>query len=192
MGDSHPGLQARLMSQALRKLSGAIKQSNAVMIFTNQLREKIGVMFGSPETTSGGRALKFYATVRLDVRRITSIKVHGDIIGHRTRVRVTKNKVAPPFRVAEFDIMFGEGISREGDLLDVGLDLGLLNKRGSYYYYDEDLMAQGRENTKEYLAETPEFSEKLEGLIREELAEMTAIPLEVGSGEDEDEDEDEE
>jgi recombination protein RecA len=191
MGDSHPGLQARLMSQALRKLSGAIKQSNAVMIFTNQLREKIGVMFGSPETTSGGRALKFYATVRLDVRRITSIKVHGDIIGHRTRVRVTKNKVAPPFRVAEFDIMFGEGISREGDLLDVGLDLGLLNKRGSYYYYDEDLMAQGRENTKEYLAETPEFSEKLEGLIREELAEMTAIPLEVGSGEDEDEDEDE-
>ena len=138
MGDSHPGLQARLMSQALRKLSGAIKQSNTIMIFTNQLRMKIGVMFGSPETTSGGRALKFYASVRLDVRRITSIKDHGEIVGHRTRVRVTKNKVAPPFRVAEFDIMFGQGISREGDLLDVGLELDLVEKRGSFYYYEGD------------------------------------------------------
>ncbi|HPD42510.1 MAG TPA: recombinase RecA, partial [Anaerolineae bacterium] len=136
MGDSHPGLQARLMSQALRKLSGAIKQSNAVMVFTNQLREKIGVMFGSPETTSGGRALKFYASVRMDVRRVTAIKEQGEIVGHRTRVRITKNKVAPPFRVAEFDIMFGSGISRAGDLLDIGLELGVLDKRGSYYYYE--------------------------------------------------------
>jgi recombination protein RecA len=128
MGDSHPGLQARLMSQALRKLSGAIKQSNTALIFTNQLREKIGVMFGNPETTSGGRALKFYASVRLDIRRITSIKEHGELIGTRTRVRVTKNKVAPPFRVAEFDLMYSEGISREGDLLDVAVDLDVIEK----------------------------------------------------------------
>jgi recombination protein RecA len=171
MGDSHPGLQARLMSQALRKLSGAIKQSNAVIIFTNQLRMKIGVMFGSPETTSGGRALKFYATVRLDVRRIKSIKVKGEVLGHTTRVRVTKNKVAPPFRVAEFDIMFGEGISHEGDLLDVGLNLGILDQRGSYYYYDDDNFAQGRENSKVFFQENPEFADKIEALIREELAE---------------------
>jgi recombination protein RecA len=174
-------LQARLMSQALRKLSGAIKQSNTVMIFTNQLRMKIGIMFGSPETTSGGRALKFYASVRLDVRRIASIKQKGEIIGHRTRVRVTKNKVAPPFRVAEFDIMFGEGISHEGDLLDVGLDLGILDKRGSYYYYDGDNIAQGRENTKTHFQENPEFATKLEQLIREKLIEMNEIPLEMAA-----------
>ncbi len=188
MGDSHPGLQARLMSQALRKLSGAIKQSNTVMIFTNQLRMKIGIMFGSPETTSGGRALKFYASVRLDVRRITSIKDQGEITGHRTRVRVTKNKVAPPFRVAEFDIMFGEGISRSGDLLDVGLDLGVLDKRGSYYYYDEDHFAQGRENAKTYIDETPDFAANLENLIRQQLAETHNIPLKLGAS-DKDEEE---
>ena len=180
MGDSHPGLQARLMSQALRKLSGAIKQSNVVMIFTNQLREKIGVMFGSPETTSGGRALKFYASVRLDVRRVTSIKTQGEITGHRTRVRVTKNKVAPPFRVAEFDIMFGEGISREGDIMDVGLELGIIDKRGSFYYYDGDRFAQGRENAKVYLKENPEFTNTIEGLIRARLSNLKDIPLEVG------------
>ncbi|MBN1876283.1 MAG: recombinase RecA [Anaerolineae bacterium] len=193
MGDSHPGLQARLMSQALRKLSGAIKQSNTIMIFTNQLREKIGVMFGSPETTSGGRALKFYASVRLDVRRVTSIKVQGDIIGHRTRVRVTKNKVAPPFRVAEFDIMFGEGISYEGDMLDVGLDLGVIDKRGSFYYLDGERFAQGRENAKVYLQENPDFAHNIEGLIRQQLAGMTDIPLSVAATDDEETvDEDEE
>jgi recombination protein RecA len=181
MGDSHPGLQARLMSQALRKLSGAIKQSNTIMIFTNQLREKIGVMFGSPETTSGGRALKFYASVRLDVRRVTAIKTQGEVTGHRTRVRVTKNKVAPPFRVAEFDIMFGDGISREGDLMDVGLELDVIDKRGSFYYYDGERFAQGRENAKVYLKENPEFANVLEDLIRKKLADMKDIPLEFGA-----------
>ncbi len=185
MGDSHPGLQARLMSQALRKLSGAIKQSNTIMIFTNQLRMKIGVMFGSPETTSGGRALKFYASVRLDVRRVTSIKQQGVIIGHRTRVRVTKNKVAPPFRVAEFDIMFGEGISREGDLLDVALELGLVDKRGSFYYYDGDRFAQGRENAKTYLRENPELTNTIEQRIREQLSNQGETPPEEDENTDE-------
>ncbi len=187
MGDSHPGLQARLMSQALRKLSGAIKQSNTIMIFTNQLREKIGVMFGSPETTSGGRALKFYASVRMDVRRVTAIKTQGEVTGHRTRVRVTKNKVAPPFRVAEFDIMFGDGISREGDLMDVGLELDVIDKRGSFYYYDGERFAQGRENAKVYLKENPEFANTLEDLIRKKLAEMKDVPLEFGASADIDE-----
>ncbi|HID90101.1 MAG TPA: recombinase RecA [Anaerolineae bacterium] len=168
MGDSHPGLQARLMSQALRKLSGAIKQSNTAMVFTNQLREKIGVMFGSPETTTGGRALKFYASVRLDVRRVTAIKERGVVIGNRTRVRVTKNKVAPPFRVAEFDIIFGKGISREGDLLDLGVEYGLIEKRGSYYGYGGENFAQGRENAKRYLREHPEVAEAIEVAIREQ------------------------
>jgi recombination protein RecA len=169
MGDSHPGLQARLMSQALRKLSGAIKQSNTALIFTNQLREKIGVMFGSPETTSGGRALKFYASVRLDIRRITSIKERGELIGVRTRVRVTKNKVAPPFRVAEFDLMYAEGISREGDLLDMAVELGVIEKRGSYYYGgdEDDYMAQGRENAKEFLRENPDIAVEIETAVRE-------------------------
>lgn len=180
MGDSHPGLQARLMSQALRKLSGAIKQSNAVMVFTNQLREKIGVMFGSPETTSGGRALKFYASVRMDVRRVTAIKEQGEIVGHRTRVRITKNKVAPPFRVAEFDIMFGSGISRAGDLLDIGLELGILDKRGSYYYYEGERFAQGRENAKLYVVENPTFADDIERLIRERLQTLEEVPLKVG------------
>lgn len=180
MGDSHPGLQARLMSQALRKLSGAIKQSNAVMVFTNQLREKIGVLFGSPETTSGGRALKFYASVRMDVRRVTAIKEQGEIVGHRTRVRITKNKVAPPFRVAEFDIMFGSGISRAGDLLDIGLELGILDKRGSYYYYEGERFAQGRENAKLYVGENPTFADDIERLIRERLQTLEEVPLKVG------------
>jgi recombination protein RecA len=189
MGDSHPGLQARLMSQALRKLSGVIKQSNTVMIFTNQLRMKIGVLFGSPETTSGGRALKFYASVRLDVRRIKSIKYQGEVVGHTTRVRVTKNKVAPPFRVAEFDIMFGEGISREGDIMDVGLDLGILDKRGSYYYFEEENFAQGRENAKTHLKENPEFANKIEGLVRQQLTTLEGLPLEVGTMDDDEDSE---
>lgn len=172
MGDSHPGLQARLMSQALRKLSGVIKQSNTVMIFTNQLRMKIGVLFGSPETTSGGRALKFYASVRLDVRRIKSIKAQGEIVGHSTRVRVTKNKVAPPFRVAEFDIMFGEGISHAADVLEVGVEMGIIDKRGSYYYYPgEERIAQGRENAKEELENNLELIQAIENDIRKKLKE---------------------
>jgi recombination protein RecA len=189
MGDSHPGLQARLMSQALRKLSGVIKQSNTIMIFTNQLRMKIGVLFGSPETTSGGRALKFYASVRLDVRRIKSIKYQGEVLGHTCRVRVTKNKVAAPFRVAEFDIMFGEGISHEGDLLDVGLDLGILDKRGSYYYFEDENFAQGRENSKTYFKENPEFADKIEAMIREKLVEMERLPLEMGTNDGEEDEE---
>ena len=167
MGDSHPGLQARLMSQALRKLAGAIKQSNTAMVFTNQLRMKIGVMFGNPETTSGGRALKFYASVRLDVRRITGIKDKGEMIGVRTRVRVTKNKVAPPFRVAEFDIIYGEGISREGDLLDLAVEYGVVDKRGSYYYYQEESLAQGRENAKRALADAPAIAQAIETAVRQ-------------------------
>jgi recombination protein RecA len=167
MGDSHVGLQARLMSQALRKLSGAIKQSNTAMIFTNQLREKIGVMFGSPETTSGGRALKFYATVRLDIRRIESIKSGGDVVGSRTRVRVTKNKVAAPFKEAEFDIMYGTGISYEGDLLDLADQLGLVEKRGAFYRYNDEMIGQGREAAKTFLAEHPDYCRVLDQAIRE-------------------------
>jgi recombination protein RecA len=169
MGDSHPGLQARLMSQALRKLSGAVKQSNTALVFTNQLREKIGVMFGNPETTSGGRALKFYASVRLDVRRISAIKDKGEVIGNRTRVRVTKNKVAPPFRVAEFDIMYDEGISLPGDLLDIAVELDVIEKRGSYYYRDGESLAQGRESAKQYLRDDPDTAEAIEAIIREHL-----------------------
>jgi recombination protein RecA len=167
MGDSHVGLQARLMSQALRKLSGAIKQSNTAMIFTNQLREKIGVMFGSPETTSGGRALKFYATIRMDIRRIQALKQGGEVIGNRTRVRVTKNKVAAPFREAEFDIMYGTGISYEGDLLDLATDLGYIEKRGAFYRYNDELIGQGRENAKVTLGENPDMCVELEQAIRE-------------------------
>ncbi len=167
MGDAHVGLQARLMSQALRKLSGAIKASNTAMIFTNQLRQKIGIMFGNPETTTGGMALKFYASVRLDVRRIESIKRGTEIIGNRVRVTVKKNKVAPPFRVAEFDIMFNEGISRAGDLLDLGVKIGLIEKRGSYYLYNDERLAQGRENAKEAIRQRPELAQELEARIRE-------------------------
>jgi recombination protein RecA len=166
MGDSHPGLQARLMSQALRKLSGAIKTSNTAMVFTNQLRQKIGVMFGNPETTSGGMALKFYASVRLDIRRIEAIKAGGETVGNRTRVRVTKNKVAPPFRECEFDIMYAEGISKEGDVLDLGVAQGLIEKRGSFFVYNGAQMAQGRENAKQVLREKPELCLEIESAIR--------------------------
>ncbi len=168
MGDTHVGLQARLMSQALRKLSGAIKQSNTVMIFTNQLREKVGVMFGNPETTSGGRALKFYASVRLDIRRIQGIKAGGDTVGNRTRVRVTKNKVAPPFREAEFDIMFNEGVSKVGDILDIASNLGVVEKRGAFFRYQDQTIGQGRENAKQYLRENPVIALQIENVVREE------------------------
>ena len=167
MGDSHMGLMARLMSQALRKLSGAIKQTNTALVFTNQLREKIGVVFGNPETTPGGRALKFYSSMRLDVRRIQSIKAGTDIIGSRTRVRVVKNKVAPPFRTAEFDIMHDEGISRSGDILDLAVEYEVIQKRGSFFYYGDDLrIAQGRENAKIYLKENPDVQLEVENTIR--------------------------
>ncbi len=160
MGDSHMGLQARLMSQALRKLTGVVKSSNTSLIFTNQLRQKIGVMFGNPETTTGGMALKFYASVRLDVRRIQSIKQGADVVGNRTRVTVRKNKVAPPFKVAEFDIMYNEGISTEGDILDLGVEYDLVTKRGAYFRYDDELIGQGREAAKAYLQEHPELADR--------------------------------
>ncbi|MEE8392400.1 MAG: recombinase RecA, partial [Anaerolineae bacterium] len=176
MGASHPGLQARLMSQALRKLSGAIKQSNTAMIFINQLREKIGVMFGNPVTTSGGRALKFYASVRLDIRRIAAIKHKGEVIGNRTRVRVTKNKVAPPFRVAEFDINYSEGISKTGDLLDMAVELEEIEKRGSYYYRVGETLAQGRENANQFLREHPDIADQVEAAVRQHLA-LGVAPL---------------
>lgn len=169
MGDSHVGLQARLMSQALRKLAGAVKQSNVSLIFTNQLREKVGVMFGSPETTSGGRALKFYASVRIDIRRIQSIKQGQDNIGNRTRVRIKKNKVAPPFREAEFDIMFNEGISKTGELLDIGTEMGIIEKRGAFYRYDDELMGQGRENSKQFLMENDAIALEIENRVRAEF-----------------------
>ncbi len=168
MGDATMGMQARLMSQALRKLSGAIKQTNTAMVFTNQLRQKIGVMFGNPETTTGGMALKFYASVRLDVRRIESIKVGQEVVGARTRVRVVKNKVAPPFRVAEFDILYNEGISKAGDVLDLGVELGLVEKRGSFYTYNDERIGQGRENAKQALRENPGLALALESLIRDQ------------------------
>jgi recombination protein RecA len=177
MGDSHPGLQARLMSQALRKLSGAIKQSNTAVIFANQLRQKIGVMFGNPETTSGGMALKFYASVRLDIRRIQAIKQSGVVVGNRTRVRVRKNKVAPPFRVAEFDIMYDEGISRAGDVLDYGVEMGVIDKRGSYYSYQDSSLAQGRENTKAVLKGNPSMLREIENLVREVNGLATLPPI---------------
>ncbi len=167
MGDAHMGLMARLMSQALRKLSGAIHQTKTSVIFTNQLRQKIGVMFGNPETTTGGQALKFYASVRLDVRRIQSIKVGSDIIGNRTRVRVVKNKVAPPFKKAEFDIMYNEGISKIGDLLDLAVEAEIVEKRGSFYSYNESRLAQGRENSKEFLHQNPAIVEEIEALVRQ-------------------------
>ncbi len=166
MGDSHVGLQARLMSQALRKLTGAIKASNTCMIFTNQLRQKIGVMFGNPETTTGGMALKFYASVRLDVRRIESIKQGDAVVGSRTRVTVRKNKVAPPFRTAEFDIMYNEGVSTVGDLLDLGVEYDILSKRGAYYRYNEEIVGQGREASKEYLRKNTELAAEIDRLVR--------------------------
>ncbi|NLV74225.1 MAG: recombinase RecA [Chloroflexi bacterium] len=166
MGDSHMGLQARLMSQALRKLTGAIKRSNCAVVFTNQLRMKIGVLYGNPETTSGGNALKFYAAIRLDMRKMEAIKQGGEVIGNRVRVRVKKNKVAPPFRVAEFDIMFDHGISKEGSLLDVGVESGIIEKRGSFFSFGETRLGQGRENVKVFLRDNPEIAAQIEQAIR--------------------------
>lgn len=176
MGDSHVGLQARLMSQALRKLSGAISKSKTIAIFINQLREKVGVMFGNPETTPGGRALKFYSTVRLDVRRIESIKSGNDIIGNRTRVKVVKNKVAPPFKQAEVDIMYGEGISREGSIIDIGTELDIVNKSGAWYSYEGERLGQGRENAKQFMKEHKEIAQVIEQKIREASNLTTVIP----------------
>ena len=166
MGDSHVGLQARLMSQALRKLTAVISKSNCTVIFINQLREKVGVMFGSPETTTGGRALKFYSSVRLDVRRIEALKQSGETIGNRTRVKVVKNKIAPPFKEAEFDIIFGEGISTVGDILDLAADAGIVNKSGAWYAYEGNKIGQGRENTKQYLKEHTEMLQEIEQKVR--------------------------
>ena len=167
MGDSHVGLQARLMSQALRKLTPVISKSNCVVIFINQLREKVGVMFGNPETTTGGRALKFYASVRMDVRRIETLKQGGEMVGNRVRVKIVKNKIAPPFKEAEFDIMFGKGISREGDILDLAANVDVINKSGAWYAYNGEKSGEGRENAKTYLASHPEIMEEVEEKVRE-------------------------
>lgn len=177
MGDSHVGLQARLMSQALRKLTAAISKSRTTAIFINQLREKVGVMFGSPETTPGGRALKFYSSVRLDVRKIETLKQGDEMIGNKTRVKVVKNKVAPPFKQAEFDIMYGKGVSREGSLLDIGANLNVIKKSGAWYSYNDEKIGQGRENAKQFLTEHPDLMEEIEVLIKKELH----IPVQGGS-----------
>src|SRR5512136_231738 len=181
MGDAQMGAMARLMSQALRKLSGAINQTKTSVVFTNQLRMKIGVMFGNPETTTGGNALKFYASVRLDVRRIQSIKVGPDIVGNRTRVRVVKNKVAPPFRTAEFDIMYNEGISKVGDLIDLATQLGIVDKRGAFFSYGDTRLGQGRENSKEFLRQNPAVADEIEAVIRQRATGgEVALPLAMG------------
>ena len=180
MGDTHVGLQARLMSQALRKLTANLNRTNTIMIFINQLREKIGVMFGSPETTPGGRALKFYSSVRLDIRRIESIKDGGEVVGSRTRVKVVKNKVAPPFRQAEFDIMYGKGISREGSVLDLAVDMGIIKKSGAWFTYDGEQLGQGRENAKGFLQDNPE--------VMVEVAEKLRVAAGIGQGAEEDQD----
>ncbi|MFT5598659.1 MAG: recombination protein RecA, partial [Chitinophagales bacterium] len=169
MGDSHMGLQARLMSQALRKLTGNIKRSNTMVIFINQIRMKIGVMFGNPETTTGGNALKFYASVRLDIRRIGAIKRGDEVVGNETRVKVVKNKVAPPFKQCEFEILYGEGSSREGELIDLGVKLGYVNKAGAWYSYGEVRIGQGKDNSRQFLKEHPEMAAEIEHKIREEL-----------------------
>lgn len=182
MGDATMGMQARLMSQALRKLSGVIKQTNTAVIFTNQLRQKIGVMFGNPETTSGGMALKFYASVRLDIRRIQSIKLGSEIIGSRTRVRVVKNKVAAPFRSAEFDIMYDEGISKSGDILDLATELEIVTKRGSFYSYGDLRLGQGRENSKEFIKANPQLGNEIEMAVRQQAA-SGDLPLAIGGSE---------
>ncbi|MNI40777.1 recombinase A [compost metagenome] len=180
MGDSHVGLQARLMSQALRKLSGAINKSNTIAIFINQLREKIGVMFGNPETTPGGRALKFYSSVRLDVRRVESIKMGNDVVGNRTKIKVVKNKVAPPFKQADVDIMYGEGISKEGSLVDIGTEMDIVNKSGAWYSYEGERLGQGRENSKQFLKEHQDIALLIENKIREasNLSTIVAAPTE--------------
>lgn len=169
MGDSHVGLHARLMSQALRKLAGAISKSNCVAIFINQLREKVGIMFGNPETTTGGRALKFYATIRIDIRKGETIKQGTDVIGNRTRAKIVKNKVAPPFRLAEFDMMYGSGISHEGTLIDIGVNMDIIQKSGSWYSYNGERMGQGKENVKEYLKQNPAIAQEIDKLIRDTL-----------------------
>lgn len=182
MGDSKMGLQARLMSQALRKLTATINKTNTVCIFINQLREKIGVMFGNPETTTGGNALKFYASVRLDIRRVSQIKDGDAAIGNRAKVKVVKNKVAPPFRVAEFDIIFGEGISKTGEIIDMGVELGIVQKSGSWFSYDSNKLGQGRDTVKQLLNDNPDLSNEIEGRIRAKIAEMQSsgtIPVEV-------------
>ena len=180
MGDSHVGLQARLMSQALRKLTAVISKSNCTVIFINQLREKVGVMFGNPETTTGGRALKFYSSVRLDVRRIESLKQAGEVIGNRTRVKVVKNKIAPPFKEAEFDIMFGKGISREGDLLDLAANANIIAKTGAWYAYKGQKIGQGRENAKQYLLDNPDVYDEVEKTVRDHYFEAEATDQESG------------
>jgi recombination protein RecA len=187
MGDSHVGLQARLMSQALRKLTGTLSKSNTIAVFINQLREKIGVMFGSPETTPGGRALKFYSSVRLDIRRIESIKDGVEVVGNRTRVKVVKNKVAPPFKQAEFDIMYGRGISREGSLLDIAVDLGIAKKSGAWYTYEGEQLGQGRENAKQFLADNPELMVEFNERIRQQVGLAEAVDDALGSIPEDDE-----
>lgn len=189
MGDSHMGLQARLMSQALRKLAGAINKSKTVLIFINQLREKIGVMFGNPETTTGGRALKFYASVRMDIRKIENIKQDGEFKGSRARVKVVKNKVAPPFREAEFDIVYGEGISKAGNILDMAVNLDIIEKAGSWFSYNGERIGQGRENVKKYLQDNPDILEEVEAKVREDFAKAFEQSLgeELPSAEDDDE-----
>ena len=189
MGDSHVGLQARLMSQALRKLTGVISKSNCTVVFINQLREKVGVMFGNPETTTGGRALKFYASIRMDVRRIESLKQGGEVVGNRTRVKVVKNKIAPPFKEAEFDIMFGEGISVVGDILDLAANINVVNKSGAWYAYEGNKIGQGRENAKSYLKDHPDICEEIEekvrehyGLKRKTPADAAAKPVKAATG----------
>jgi recombination protein RecA len=174
MGDSKMGLDARLMSQALRKLTATISKTNTICIFINQLREKIGVMFGNPETTTGGNALKFYASVRLDIRRSTQIKDGDEAIGNRVKVKVVKNKVAPPFRAAEFDIIFGEGISKNGEIIDMGVELGIVQKSGSWFSYNSDKLGQGRESVKQLLVDNPELAKEIEGKIREKIKEVQA------------------
>jgi recombination protein RecA len=185
MGDATMGVQARLMSQALRKLSGAINQTKTAVVFTNQLRQKIGVMFGNPETTTGGQALKFYASVRLDVRRIQAIKMGDEVIGNRTRVKIVKNKVAPPFRTAEFDIMFNEGISKAGDVLDLATKFEVIQKRGAFFSYGDIRIGQGRENAKDYLRQNPDLMNEIESVIRQKaMSGEIALPLEIGGGDD--------
>ena len=189
MGDSHIGLQARLMSQALRKLAGAINKTNAIIIFINQLREKVGIMFGNPETTPGGRALKFYSSVRMDIRKIENIKQDGEVIGSRTRVKIVKNKVAPPFREAEFDIIYGKGISKEGSLLDLAVDLDIIEKSGSWFSYGGEKIGQGRENAKKYIVEHPKMAEEVEKKVRDNFSKAFENALVDGETPDAEEDE---
>ena len=186
MGDSHMGLQARLMSQALRKLTGNIQRSNTMVVFINQIRMKIGVMFGSPETTTGGNALKFYSSVRLDIRRIGAIKKGDEVIGNQTRVKVVKNKVSPPFKQAEFEILYGEGISRMGEVIDLGVQHGIVDKAGSWYSYGDDRIGQGKENVREFLKNNPAMAEEIEGRIRTKLLPTKADVIDIGAGDAED------